>query len=40
MAAALRDAPDDADPAAELVRRWRYESLNAMVGLLRELEDA
>lgn len=40
MAAALRNARDDADPAAELVRRWRYESLNAMVGLLRELERA
>lgn len=38
MAAALRDARDDSDPATDLVRRWRYESLAAMVGLLRELE--
>ena len=38
MAAALRNARTDADPTADLVRRWRYESLNAMVGLLRELE--
>jgi len=25
-------------PTAELVRKWRYESINAMIGLLRELE--
>jgi PadR family transcriptional regulator AphA len=40
MAVALRTARSDADPTADLVRRWRYESLNAMVGLLRELERA
>jgi len=27
-------------PTAELVRKWRYESINAMIGLLRELERA
>ena len=40
MAAALRDTRDELNPTADLVRRWRYESLNAMVGLLRELENA
>lgn len=27
-------------PTAELVRKWRYESINAMIRLLRELERA
>jgi PadR family transcriptional regulator AphA len=40
MAAALRNSRGDVTPTADLVRRWRYESLNAMVGLLRELENA
>ena len=40
MAAALRNTRGDVTPTADLVRRWRYESLNAMVGLLRELENA
>jgi DNA-binding PadR family transcriptional regulator len=40
MAIALRSARADGNPTADLVRRWRYESLNAMVDLLRELEDA
>jgi DNA-binding PadR family transcriptional regulator len=39
MALALRDHRADSNSTAELVRRWRYESLNAMVGLLRELEE-
>jgi DNA-binding PadR family transcriptional regulator len=40
MSVALREARGDANPTADLVRRWRYESLTAMVGLLRELENA
>lgn len=40
MIAALRQASDESNSTADLVRRWRYESLNAMVGLLRELESA
>lgn len=40
IADALRDTRADTNPTADLVRRWRYESLNAMVGLLRELENA
>ena len=40
MAIALRSARAEANPTADLVRRWRYESLNAMVELLRELEEA
>jgi PadR family transcriptional regulator AphA len=40
MARALRTPRADHHSTADLVRRWRYESLNAMVRLLRELEDA
>lgn len=32
--------PDGAGAAAELVRRWRYESVAAMIRLLRDLERA
>jgi len=38
MADALRNPLDGQSHVADLVRRWRFESLSAMVGLLRELE--
>lgn len=38
LATALRRNRRDETSAAALVRRWRYESVAAMVGLLRDLE--
>ena len=39
VAASLRSRdPDGAGAAADLVRRWRYESVAAMIRLLRDLE--
>lgn len=40
IAAALRATVKGTSPTADLVRTWRYESINAMIGLLRELERA
>jgi hypothetical protein len=40
IATVLREPRHDVSPTADLVRRWRYESLHAMITLLAELEEA
>lgn len=40
IATSLRKKTDPTSPTADLVRKWRHESISAMIGLLRELERA
>jgi DNA-binding PadR family transcriptional regulator len=40
IATVLREPRHDVSQTADLVRRWRYESLHAMITLLAELEEA
>lgn len=40
IAASLKRNAATASPTADLVRKWRHESINAMIRLLRELERA
>ena len=40
IAASLRQKTTAISPTADLVRKWRHESINAMIGLLKELERA